>query len=171
MSISKNRVESFSDGVIAVSLTLMLFQLQVPEGFALKDILGNAYNFFGYVLSFYLRRHLLEQPSSPVQGRSRHQRQDHVGEPEPAVLADHGAVHHHRLKSDFAQTPTAMYAFVLFMCSVSYSLLTRLILRSGGEHSELRQAIGSDLKGSSPSRSTPWRSRPAFSAAQPRSPS
>lgn len=148
MSISKNRVESFSDGVIAVSLTLMLFQLQVPEGFSLKDILGNAYNFFGYVLSFiyvgiyWNNHHHLFKVARGINGRimwaNLHLLFWLTMVPFTTTWT---------WKSDFAQTPTAMYAFVLFMCSVSYSLLTKLILSSGGEHSELRQAIGSDLKG------------------------
>lgn len=50
-------------------------------------------------------------------------------------------------KSDFAQMPTAIYAFVLFMCAVSYWMLERCIVASEGEQSILKKAIGKDLKG------------------------
>lgn len=148
MSISKNRLESFSDGVISVSLTLMLFQLQVPEGFSLRDILNNAYNFFGYVLSFvyvgiyWNNHHHLFQVARGINGKIMWANLHLLFwlSMIPFTTTWTG-------KSGFAETPTAMYAFVLFMCAVSYSLLTRLIMNYDGEQSALRQAIGNDLKG------------------------
>lgn len=148
MIISKNRLESFSDGVISVSLTLMLFQLQVPEGFTLRDILNNATNFFGYVLSFvyvgiyWNNHHHLFQVTRGINGRIMWANLHLLFwlSMIPFTTTWTG-------KSGFAEAPTAIYAFVLFMCSVSYSLLTRLIMNHDGEHSALRQAIGNDLKG------------------------
>ncbi len=148
MIIGKNRLESFSDGVISVSLTLMLFQLQVPEGFSLKDILNNAYNFFGYVLSFiyvgiyWNNHHHLFQVARGINGKIMWANLHLLFwlSMVPFTTTWTG-------KSGFAETPTAIYAFVLFMCAVSYSLLTRLITNYDGEHSALRQAIGNDLKG------------------------
>jgi uncharacterized membrane protein len=148
MSISTNRLESFSDGVIAVSLTLMLFQLQVPEGFALRDILKNAYNFFGYVLSFvyvgiyWNNHHHLFKIARGINGKIMWANLHLLFWLSMIPLTTTWTA-----KSDFAEAPTAIYAFVLLMCSISYSLLTKLIIKYDGEHSELKQAIGSDLKG------------------------
>lgn len=50
--MNKDRLEGFSDGVIAVSLTLMLYQLEVPADFTLNGLWQEAPTFFGYVLSF-----------------------------------------------------------------------------------------------------------------------
>lgn len=148
MGISTNRLESFSDGVISVSLTLMLFQLQVPEGYSIKDILNNAPNFFGYVLSFvyvgiyWNNHHHLFKVARGINGKIMWANLHLLFwlSMIPFTTTWTG-------KSGFAQTPTAMYAFVLFMCAISYSLLTRLIIKYDGEHSALAQAIGNDLKG------------------------
>jgi len=148
MSINKNRLESFSDGVISVSLTLMLFQLQVPEGFSLQDILKNTYNFFGYVLSFvyvgiyWNNHHHLFKVAHGIDGKIMWANLHLLFWLSMIPLTTTWT-----WRSAFAETPTAIYAFVLFMCSVSYSLLTKLIINHDGEHSALRQAIGNDLKG------------------------
>jgi uncharacterized membrane protein len=52
MAMNKSRLESFSDGVISVSLTLMLYQIQLPAEFTWSGLWKEAHNFFGYVLSF-----------------------------------------------------------------------------------------------------------------------
>ncbi|KAF7962228.1 hypothetical protein AWV80_24090 [Cupriavidus sp. UYMU48A] len=148
MSINKGRLESFSDGVIAVSLTLMLFQLQVPDGFALQDILKNAYNFFGYVLSFvyvgiyWNNHHHLFKIAHGINGTIMWANLHLLFWLSMIPFATTWTG-----KSSFAEVPTAIYGFVLLMCSISYSLLTKLIIKFEGEHSELGQAIGRDLKG------------------------
>ena len=81
------RLEAFSDGVLAIIITIMVLELKVPhsaEFAALESVLPV---FMSYVLSFHLRRHLLEQSSPPVPFEQTRKRRYFVGEPAPVVLA------------------------------------------------------------------------------------
>jgi hypothetical protein len=82
-----------------------------------------------------------------------------VGEPQSVVLADDDSYHHHLTgKSEFSEIPTALYAFVLFMCAISYWILQRVIMASEGQGSMLAGAIGKDRRAGCRSSSTHWRS-------------
>ncbi|CAG2137034.1 Potassium channel [Cupriavidus yeoncheonensis] len=148
MTINKSRLESFSDGVIAVSLTLMLYQIQLPAEFNWDGVRAEARQFFGYVLSFiyvgiyWNNHHHLFQMVRGINGKIMWANLNLLFwlTMIPITTTWTG-------KSEFSEVPTALYAFVLFMCAISYWILQRLIIASEGKGSSLARAIGKDLKG------------------------
>ena len=148
MTINKSRLESFSDGVIAVSLTLMLYQIQLPVEFNWDGVRAEARQFFGYVLSFiyvgiyWNNHHHLFQMVRGINGKIMWANLNLLFwlTMIPITTTWIG-------KSKFSEVPTALYAFVLFMCAISYWILQRVIMASEGKRSSLAGAIGKDLKG------------------------
>ena len=152
--MTRHRLEAFSDGVIAILITIMVLELVVPNvhevkgGDTLAALWAEWHIFVSYVLSF-------------------------------AYLAIYWNNHHHMLyvtervtagilwanmfllfwlslvpfgtawmgENDFAATPTALYGVILLLCAAAYYNLQLAIIRSQGEGSLLRQAVGKDLKG------------------------
>ena len=72
--MEKNRLEAFSDGVLAIIITIMVLELKVPRGSDLAALKPLLPVFLTYVLSFIYRRDLLEQPSSSAEGRAQSER-------------------------------------------------------------------------------------------------
>lgn len=148
MTINKSRLESFSDGVISVSLTLMLYQIQFPAEFNWDGVRAEAHHFFGYVLSFiyvgiyWNNHHHLFQMVRGINGKVMWANLNLLFwlTMIPITTTWTG-------KSEFSEVPTALYAFVLFMCAISYWVLQRVIMALEGNGSSLAGALGKDLKG------------------------
>ncbi|HEV3060944.1 MAG TPA: TMEM175 family protein, partial [Vicinamibacterales bacterium] len=119
------RIEAFSDGVIAILITIMVLELRVPhgvDGAALRPLLPTL---LAYVLSFVQPRHLhLLFWLSLV----------------PFTTAWMGENYNSRL-------PTAVYGVVLLMASIAYFITVRSIIRLEGPESKLAVAVGTDRKG------------------------
>jgi uncharacterized membrane protein len=144
----RGRMEAFSDGVIAIIITIMVLELKVPEGHELASLLPMLPKFYGYVLSFLYvgiywvnHHHLL-----------------HTVEKVSAPILWHNILLLFWLslvpvttgwvgETNFAADPTMAYGFVLLMCGVFYFLLSRSIVSTHGRQSTLARAIGSDVKG------------------------
>jgi uncharacterized membrane protein len=145
--MDKSRLESFSDSIIAVSLTLMLYQLGVPADFTLNGLWQEAHTFFGYVLSFvyvgiyWSNHHHMFQLVGGINGRIMWANMHLLFWLTLIPLTTTWAG-----KSGFLAVPTALYAFVLFMCSASYWLLERTVIASEGAGSALARTIGQDFK-------------------------
>ena len=146
--MGKNRLEAFSDGVLAIILTIMVLELRVPHGVsfdALRPLWGV---FLSYVLSFvYIgiywnnHHHMLHTVRSVTGGilwANLHLL--FWLSLVPFVTGWMGENH-------FAPIPTAAYGVVLLMAAIAYWILQRLIIRSQGQNSLLRRAIGGDWKG------------------------
>ena len=109
--MDKGRLEAFSDGVIAIIITIMVLELKVPHEptwAALSELLPV---FLSYVLSFANVGNLLEQSPPPTPGHQPGERHDPLGQPAPAVLALADAVRD-RLgwaRTTFATLPVALY--------------------------------------------------------------
>jgi uncharacterized membrane protein len=146
--MGKNRLEAFSDGVLAIIITIMVLELKVPHGEALAALLPLLPVFFGYVLSFVYvgiywnnHHHLLhtvQRVSGPILWANLHLL--FWLSLFPFATGWMGENH-------FAPLPTALYGVVLFMASVAYLLLQSLIVASAGEQSTLKRALGRDWKG------------------------
>jgi uncharacterized membrane protein len=146
--MGKNRLEAFSDGVLAIIITIMVLELKVPHGEALAALLPLLPVFLGYVLSFVYvgiywnnHHHLLhtvQRVSGPILWANLHLL--FWLSLFPFATGWMGENH-------FAPLPTALYGVVLFMASVAYLLLQSLIVASAGEQSTLKRALGHDWKG------------------------
>jgi len=148
--MTKNRLEAFSDGVIAILITIMVLELTVPHGDQLGDLWGLRYVFISYVLSFaYLaiywnnHHHMLYVTTRVTGG---------------VLWANMHLLFWLSLvpfatgwmgEGGFAHTPTAVYGVVLLMAAIAFYVLQLVIIHSQGEGSLLAQAIGRDLKGKS----------------------
>ena len=146
--MGKNRLEAFSDGVIAIIITIMVLELKVPHGADFKVLLPLWPVFMSYVLSFiyvgiywnnhHHLMHAVKEVSGGVLWANLHLL--FWLSLIPFVTAWMGENH-------FETGPTAAYGFVLFMCAVSYSLLMRGLVRNHEKNTTLAKAIGDDRKG------------------------
>ena len=143
-----NRLEAFSDGVLAIIITIMVLELHVPEGHTLQDLWDTTgVGFLTYVLSFvyigiYWNNHhhmfqLCGQVSGPVLWANLHLLFWLSLYPFTTRWMD---------ESDLARTPTVVYGVNLLAAAVAYYVLQQLMMRlpDGGR---LREAVGNDLKG------------------------
>jgi uncharacterized membrane protein len=146
--MGKGRLEAFSDGVIAIIITIMVLEMKVPHGDNLDALLPLLPVFLSYVLSFvyvgiyWNNHHHMLHASTRVTG---------------AVLW----ANLHLLfwlslfpfttgwmgENHFTALPTAIYGVVLLMAAIAYYALQLTIIRANGPESVLKKAVGRDLKG------------------------
>jgi uncharacterized membrane protein len=146
--MGKGRLEAFSDGVLAIIITIMVLELKIPDGSGVDVLVGMLPSFLGYALSFiyvgiyWNNHHHLLQATGHVSGGVLWSNLNLLFWLSlfPFSTAWMGNNH-------FEPLPTAVYGFVLFMAAVAYHILQRSIMATDGCSSVLRQAIGSDWKG------------------------
>ncbi len=92
--MNKGRLEAFSDGVIAILITIMGLDLKIPHGTELEDLRPIFPRVFILRSEFYLHRNLPEQSSSSASGDRKSQRQNSLGESASFVLAVADSVRH-----------------------------------------------------------------------------
>jgi TMEM175 potassium channel family protein len=144
----KGRVEAFSDGVIAILITIMVLELKVPEGATLASVRPMAPVFLSYVLSFVFlgiywnNHHHLFHTVEHVNGAMLWANLHLLFwlSLVPFATAWMGANH-------FDGLPTAVYGGVLFLAGVAYLILTKTIIAADGPGSMLARAMGRDVKG------------------------
>jgi uncharacterized membrane protein len=146
--MDKRRMEAFSDGVIAILITIMVLEMKVPHGEDLGALRPLLPVFLSYVLSFvYLgiyrhNHHHMLHAAGHVPGRVlwAHMHLLFWLSLIPFVTGWMG-------ENRFAPAPTALYGVVLLMSAIAYVILQRVILDVDGSESLLKRAIGSDTKG------------------------
>ena len=146
--LTKSRLEAFSDGVIAIIITIMVLEIHVPAGHDLPDLVPVLPTLFGYLLSFVFvgiywnNHHHLLQAVHRVNGAILWANNHPLFwlSLVPFVTSWMGENHN-------AAFPTAAYGFVLIMAAVSYTILQSTILATLGKDSELARAVGRDWKG------------------------
>jgi uncharacterized membrane protein len=146
--MNKNRLEAFSDGVIAIIITIMVLQLNMPAGKDLASLKPLVPVFISYVLSFiYLG----------VYWNNHH----HMIHTVKYITGGILWANLHLLfwlslipfatrwigDTSFAAIPAALYGCVLLMAAIAYFILQTVIMRRHGKDSILARALGSDLKG------------------------
>jgi len=142
------RLEAFSDGVLAIIITIMVLELKVPHAVELAALKPVLPVLLSYVLSFiYLgiywnNHHHLFQATEEVSGGILWANLHLLFWLSlfPFTTAWMGENH-------LAAIPTAVYGFVLLMAAIAYYVLQRTIIAKGGRDSLLAQAIGKDRKG------------------------
>jgi uncharacterized membrane protein len=142
------RVEAFSDGVIAILITIMVLELKVPHGETCAALAPLLPVFLSYVLSFvyvgiyWNNHHHMLHATETVTG--------------PMLWANLHLLFWLSLipvttgwmgENHVAAAPAALYGIVLLMCAIAYFILQQLIIASQGEHSVLKKAVGRDWKG------------------------
>ncbi len=146
--MSKGRLEAFSDGVIAIIITIMVLELKVPHEPTFTALRELAPIFISYVLSFiYLgiywnNHHHLWQAGKHVNGRILWANLHLLFWLSliPFATAWSG-------ETNFAKLPMASYGFVLWMAGFAYFILTRAMISHHGKDSALATSIGRDFKG------------------------
>ena len=146
--MSKNRLEAFSDGVIAVLITIMVLELKVPHGTGWGTVEPLMPALLTYVLSFVFLG---------IYWNNHHHMLHTVDRINGAILW----ANHHLLfwlslvpittgwmgENHWAALPTAVYGEVLLMSGLAFLILERTIIHHQGAHSKLKAAVGKDVKG------------------------
>ena len=146
--MSKGRLEAFSDGVIAIIITIMVLELAPPHGATLADLAGLAPVFISYVLSFanvgiyWNNHHHLFQAVRVVNGNVLWANLFLLFWLSlfPFATAWMG-------ENEFASLPVALYGAVLLIAALAYFVLVRVLIRCQPEETHLADAIGNDVKG------------------------
>jgi len=146
--MTKGRLEAFSDGVFAILITILVLELKLPKGSDLPALRPLIPVFLSYVLSFVFlgiywnNHHHLLQLAGRING-SILWANLHLMFWLSLIPFVTGWMGEHPT----APLPTAVYAVVMVMAAVAYTLLQNHIVRADGEHSQLKQAVGQDRKG------------------------
>ena len=141
------RLEAFSDGVIAIIITIMVLEMKVPHGDRLNDLLPVLPVFLTYVLSFVY---------VGIYWNNHH----HMLHATRTVTAAVLWANLHLLfwlslfpfatgwmgENHFQSLPVAVYGGVLFMCGVAYYIFERILMHHHGAESDLSRALGGDTK-------------------------
>jgi len=147
--MGRGRLEAFSDGVMAIIITIMVLELKVPHGASLHDdLLPLLPVFLSYVLSFvyvgiyWNNHHHMLHATTTVTGAMLWANLHLLFWLSLFPFATGWMGENH-----FARVPTALYGVVLLMAAIAYYVLERAIIRAQGPDSILKKAVGRDLKG------------------------
>ena len=144
----KGRLEAFSDGVIAVIITILVLELRAPHGADWSALTPLIPTFVSYVLSFiYLgiywnNHHHLLQAASHVNGAVLWANLHILFwlSLTPFVTGWMG-------ENEFATLPVAVYGFDLLMAALAFYILERTLIAAQGKDSRLKMAVGAEIKG------------------------
>ncbi len=146
--MTKNRLEAFSDGVLAIVITIMVLEMKIPHGDDLSVLKPILPIFISYVVSFiyvgiyWNNHHHMMHAVNKVNGK--------------VLLANLHLLFWISLfpfatawigENHFATWPVALYGFILFMASVAWYILAQTLIRLHGDKSALANAYGEDWKG------------------------
>ncbi|RWY53675.1 TMEM175 family protein [Mucilaginibacter gilvus] len=146
--MGKGRLEAFSDGVIAIIITIMVLELKVPHHADIEGLTPLIPVFVSYALSFiyvgiyWNNHHHMLHATKSINGAIMWANLHLLFWLSliPFVTGWMGENH-------FAKWPVICYGIVLIMNSIAYTILVKLLIRHHGEHSLLGTAFGSDTKG------------------------
>jgi uncharacterized membrane protein len=146
--MKKGRLEAFSDGVIAIIITIMVLELRVPVGDNIKDLAPVVPVLFSYILSFvyigiyWNNHHHMIYAVEKINGAVLWANLNLLFWLSliPFVTAWMGENH-------FTKWPVVLYGIVLIMNAIAYTILCRLLIKEAGPSSPLAVALGKDWKG------------------------
>ncbi|MFL0162296.1 TMEM175 family protein [Aquirufa salirivi] len=145
--MTTNRLEAFSDGVLAIIITIMVLELKVPHGSDFETLTSLLPKFLSYLFSFiyvgiyWNNHHHLFQAIEKVNGK--------------VLLANLGLLFWLSLlpfvtgwmgENQFAANTVALYGFVLLMCALSFLFLEKSAIKHEGEESNIGQALANRWK-------------------------
>jgi len=146
--MDKGRLESFSDGVLAIIITIMVLQLGIPESSEITALYPIIPIFLGYVLSFiyvgiyWNNHHHLLKATHTVSGTILW-----INLILLFWISLFPFTTAWMAENLFTSLPTALYGIVLMMAAISYFILQRQIIKSEGEESVLSKALGEKHRG------------------------
>ncbi|MGB8704939.1 MAG: TMEM175 family protein [Gillisia sp.] len=146
--MKKNRLEAFSDGVLAIIITIMVLEIKVPEGdhfFSLQQLIPVAVSYvlsFLYIAIYWNNHHHMMHTVKYVNGKILWANM-HLLFWLSLVPFATGWMGENK----FAAGPMLLYGIILLMAAIAYYLLQSVILKSQKPNSLLKKAIGRDLKG------------------------
>jgi uncharacterized membrane protein len=147
-TMGKGRLEAFSDGVLAIIITIMVLELKVPHAADFEALRPLLPSFLSYVLSFiyvgiyWNNHHHMLHAAKRVSGRVLWANLILLFWLSLFPFATGWMGENH-----FEALPSAVYGFVLLMAAISYYLLQQSVIAADGPNSLLKQAIGTDWKG------------------------
>jgi len=146
--MNKNRLEAFSDGVLAIIITIMVLEFKVPDDTTFEAVIKLSHKFLSYILSFiyvgiyWNNHHHLIHSLKNVNGKILWANLHLLFWLSLIPFTTAWIGEHH-----FASFPMMLYGIVLLMNAFAYFILQRLILIDHGKDSALSNAIGKDYKG------------------------
>ncbi|PZX53429.1 putative membrane protein [Algoriphagus ratkowskyi] len=146
--MNKNRLEAFSDGVLAIVITIMVLEIKVPHGDKWSDLQILTPVFLSYVLSFiyigiyWNNHHHMMHTATKISGKVLWANL-HLLFWLSMIPFSTGWMG----ENNFGAAPMALYGVVLFMSAVAYKILQTTLLRCQGQNSILAKAVGNDKKG------------------------
>lgn len=146
--MNKNRLEAFSDGVLAIIITIMVLEIKVPHGHQFSDLKPLVPVFLSYVLSFiyvgiywnnhHHMMHAVKHVTGGILWANLHLL--FWLSLVPFVTGWMGENH-------FSSSAMGLYGFILLMAAIAYYILQNRIIKNHGPDSVLAKAIGKDIKG------------------------
>ncbi len=145
--MTKGRLEAFSDGVLAIIITIMVLELKVPEGFTFASLKPLYPKIISYIVSFvyvglyWYNHHHLFQIVRKVNGKVLWSNLNLL-----FWLSLMPVTTNWIGESHFERDPIIAYGFVLIMCSISYNIVEYFVIQIEGEESALKKAVKSKVK-------------------------
>ncbi|MHC9532978.1 TMEM175 family protein [Dellaglioa sp. BT-FLS60] len=145
--MSKNRVEAFTDAVVAIIMTIMVLELKAPEGSKFSDLIPLQSTFLAYILSFFLigvtwnNHHHMFQIADKINGRVLLANTSFMFVMSFMPFATSWVGEHY---DKFA--PAFLYGFIFLLFNIMYIVLTYELIRANGPESNLAKAIKGDKK-------------------------
>ncbi|MGI4021084.1 MAG: TMEM175 family protein [Janthinobacterium lividum] len=144
----KTRLEAFSDGVIAIIITIMVLELKIPHGDDIHALSALLPVFLSYVLSFiyvgiyWNNHHHMLFAVDKINGKVLWANMHLLFWLSLIPFATEWMGENH-----FTQWPVALYGFILIMNAIAYSILAKILIKHSGKGSNLARAFGNDHKG------------------------
>lgn len=146
--MGKTRLEAFSDGVLAIIITIMVLELKVPHGDNLAELQPLLPVFISYVLSFvnigiyWNNHHHLMHAAHKIDGKVMWANMHLLFWLSLMPFASGWMGENH-----FTTLPTALFGVILLMAGVAYYILSQCLIKFHGKDSTLAKAVGNDAKG------------------------
>ena len=146
--MNKNRLEAFSDGVLAIIITIMILEIKAPEEDSFESLKPLIPVFLSYVLSFvyvgiyWNNHHHMLQATKIINGSVLWANLYLLFWLSLIPFATSWIGEEH-----FAAVPMSIYGFILLMCAIAYTILLQILIRLHGKDSLLHKAVKDDKKG------------------------
>ncbi|WP_298137157.1 TMEM175 family protein [Flavobacterium sp.] len=146
--MTKNRLEAFSDGVLAIIITIMVLEFKVPNDATFESVVKLSHKFLSYILSFiyvgiyWNNHHHLLQTAKNVNGKILWANLHLLFWLSLIPFTTAWIGEHH-----FASFPMMLYGIILLMNGIAFNILQFTIIKHHGKDSILYKAVGKDFKG------------------------